>query len=626
MACPNFSEADFAKWNETASCFRIPKKLIGSDNIRQVRLALIAAIGAERLRAVQGLPDHVYRVEFVSRSVKLAYDLNGLDFRGVSIIPTPAYEHLVSVFVDRAPLQMPDHYFSASLAAYGRVVSVKSLTVRGHAHIRTGTRMVRMSISAPIPQELTIATFRCSVRYRGQPRYCFGCRQFGHMQHLCPTSGRQRKAAKTSQSASPRTFAAVVAPVNDGASTSSAPMEQYPPEAPVDAPLEAPVDVPPEMDVSEPVAVVPRPDAPLSGAAESSIVVEISEFSELRAADENFACQRRVTIVQNRTSSKGKAKRLQGARSLKGSRASSSPLADAPLALPEATPSPQPASSLWSTDSGSPSSGSGKVRMSRSFKKQLRQSSRQLYLVQASSRKRVALESSVGPTVEVSTQAVTTTNRFSCLMDEAEDIVALGESVIDPLASPSVVPKALPSASPFSSACTPDRGALVPTVSGSDQVLDVVAPAQFSPSVAEFSQPPNPERLPLCPATNLSEGTSSPSSAIEYELYEQCLASLFDSSELAASESVARGTSPGAITTPSFNVSSSGESTFYHRSFEPAFQEGGSDHDFSFSSEASDASPSSPVASQSGILPGHSATSSPTSSAPHGDQGDIAEC
>ena len=88
---------------------------------------------------------------------------------------------------------MPDHYLSSSLAAYGRVVSVKNLTVRGRAHIRKGTHMVRMWVSTPIPPEITIATFRCAVRYRSQPKYCFGCRQVGELQHLCPTSGRQRK-------------------------------------------------------------------------------------------------------------------------------------------------------------------------------------------------------------------------------------------------------------------------------------------------------------------------------------------------------------------------------------------------------------------------------------------------
>ena len=200
---------------------------------------------------------------------------------------------------------MPDHYLSSSLAAYGRVVSVKNLTVRGRAHIRKGTHMVRMWVSTPIPPEITIATFRCAVRYRSQPKYCFGCRQVGELQHLCPTSGRQRK------------------PLPDRLLWSNLHMR-----------LLFTLHLRWTWRKLLSSSLSPRLLSP-------TVVVEISEFSELCAADDKFPCQRRVTIVQNRTSSKGMDKRFQGARSVKESRATSSPLPAAPLAPPEATPSPQ---------------------------------------------------------------------------------------------------------------------------------------------------------------------------------------------------------------------------------------------------------------------------------------------
>ena len=97
---------------------------------------------------------------------------------------------------------MPDNYISSALAPYGRVVGVQHLTVRGFPNVRTGTRMVSMLILKPIPMELTISNFKCSVKYRGQPNFCFGCHSFGHLSRLCPKlSGRSK---------GPRTMADVV--------------------------------------------------------------------------------------------------------------------------------------------------------------------------------------------------------------------------------------------------------------------------------------------------------------------------------------------------------------------------------------------------------------------------------
>ena len=74
-----------------------------------------------------------------------------------------------NVFVDRAPLHMPNKYISSSLSAYGRVVDVRNLCVHGFQDTRNETRMVTMSILKPIPVVVKIANFPCSVRNAGQP-------------------------------------------------------------------------------------------------------------------------------------------------------------------------------------------------------------------------------------------------------------------------------------------------------------------------------------------------------------------------------------------------------------------------------------------------------------------------
>ena len=52
MSYPNFT-VEMEKLNKTTSCFRLPKRLIGKDAIKDVRVALIKAIRAERVCAVQ---------------------------------------------------------------------------------------------------------------------------------------------------------------------------------------------------------------------------------------------------------------------------------------------------------------------------------------------------------------------------------------------------------------------------------------------------------------------------------------------------------------------------------------------------------------------------------------------
>jgi hypothetical protein len=89
MSSPNFTAADFTKWNQTSSCFRIPKQLIAQESISQVRVSLIQAIGSAKVSAVQALPENKYRLEFISQQHKnFFFDTHGLDIHGVNITPT----------------------------------------------------------------------------------------------------------------------------------------------------------------------------------------------------------------------------------------------------------------------------------------------------------------------------------------------------------------------------------------------------------------------------------------------------------------------------------------------------------------------------------------------------------
>ena len=138
MSTSSFSKEDFAKWNQTTSVFYLPKRLVGKGKVTSLRSELVKTIGESKVSAVQALPGLKFRVCFVSSSFRQYYDINGLNFRGLTITPFPAYEEVKAVFVDRAPPQMPDKYLYDCLAPYGRVISVKHLTIKGFLSVHKG--------------------------------------------------------------------------------------------------------------------------------------------------------------------------------------------------------------------------------------------------------------------------------------------------------------------------------------------------------------------------------------------------------------------------------------------------------------------------------------------------------
>ena len=86
-APPSFTKEDFALWNQTTSVFHLPKQLVGKSKVPQLRAELVKTIGEKKVSAVQALPDFKFRVCFSSPSVRCAYDINGLNFRGLTITP-----------------------------------------------------------------------------------------------------------------------------------------------------------------------------------------------------------------------------------------------------------------------------------------------------------------------------------------------------------------------------------------------------------------------------------------------------------------------------------------------------------------------------------------------------------
>ena len=166
-----FSAADFQKWNQTTSMLHLTAKLVGKDKIPKLRGEIVKATGEKKVAAVQACrPQHIALSLHLHRHER---DVNGITFRGVTLMPHPAYEEVKLVFVNRAPLQMPDQYLFYLLAPYGRLIGVEHLKIKGFHNVKSGTRRVSMVITKSIPATLKISTLQLSFRYRGQPSFLF---------------------------------------------------------------------------------------------------------------------------------------------------------------------------------------------------------------------------------------------------------------------------------------------------------------------------------------------------------------------------------------------------------------------------------------------------------------------
>ena len=243
MSAPSFTKEDFAKWNQTTSVFYLPKRLVCKSKVTSLRSELVKTIGESKVSVVQALPGLKFRVCFVSSSFRQYYDINGLNFRGLTITPFPAYEEVKSVFVDRAPPQMPDKYIYDALAPYGHVISVKHLTINGFPSVQSGTRMVSIVIEKAIPAEIRAMGFQLSFRYRGQPPTCFACQEVGHTARDCPKSSKRGNKGRTKPRKAPATTS-LNQPALSGSSKSSSPSSH-------------PRDLREKLASSKPTAVTP---------------------------------------------------------------------------------------------------------------------------------------------------------------------------------------------------------------------------------------------------------------------------------------------------------------------------------------------------------------------------------
>ncbi|KAL1443942.1 hypothetical protein MTO96_045736, partial [Rhipicephalus appendiculatus] len=102
---------------------------------------------------------------------------------------------IVHVNVYRLPPYVSNDSLVAALQPYGKVRDLQYTTVQKRQTTYSGTRVVKMEMTRPAPNFVTVLGHRAMLEYRGMRRVCARCSGEGHMAATCTKPFCQRCGA-----------------------------------------------------------------------------------------------------------------------------------------------------------------------------------------------------------------------------------------------------------------------------------------------------------------------------------------------------------------------------------------------------------------------------------------------
>ena len=163
------------------------------DKDRVVAL-LRECINFDRLSAIQFCPRGLIRITFKNVSDKEDFArLGSLTLDGHDLSVTPSDDPPSLVYVHYFPAEGDDARICDELSKYGKIVSIKHQSFSGIPGLLTGSRILSMVLSDPVPAEFRIDDYPVRVWYRGIPPFCQICKVNGHKAADCQFNGKCRK-------------------------------------------------------------------------------------------------------------------------------------------------------------------------------------------------------------------------------------------------------------------------------------------------------------------------------------------------------------------------------------------------------------------------------------------------
>ena len=237
------------------------------DKARVIAL-LRESIDFERLSAIQFCPRALIRITFKNASDKEDFARTGslaLDGHDLSVTSSDKPPSLV--YVHYFPAEGNDALICDELSKYGEIVNIKHQSFSGIPGLLTGSRILTMVLSDPVPAEFRIDDYPVRVWYRGIPPFCQICKVNGHKAADCQFNGKCRRCGSPNR--------ACVRPWGQPA----APMEVALPEV-VPDPSETVVS-----EVAVPVVVPDPPETVVPAVSDSSAILDEGVVEEDVAAD-----------------------------------------------------------------------------------------------------------------------------------------------------------------------------------------------------------------------------------------------------------------------------------------------------------------------------------------------------
>lgn len=168
----------------------LPSELVQVVDRREFMNVLKGKSLIKSVKCVQSMPNGVFRVSCKSIQTYTWLSTNGLAIRGFQCSVMEAQPSYTVVRLFRCPFEIPDETMSVYLSPFGKILQIKHETDHDFPSVLTGTRILHMQLSSPIPSRVMVKRFPCNVWYRGQPKTCRICHGKDHEAPACPLKGK----------------------------------------------------------------------------------------------------------------------------------------------------------------------------------------------------------------------------------------------------------------------------------------------------------------------------------------------------------------------------------------------------------------------------------------------------
>ena len=176
------------------TCVIHASEMMANYEKARVIALLRESIDFERLSAIQFCPRGLIRITFKNASDKEDFARMGslaLDGHDLSVTSSDKPPSLV--YVHYFPAEGNDALICDELSKYGEIVNIKHQSFSGIPGLLTGSRILTMVLSDPVPAEFRIDDYPVRVWYRGIPPFCQICKVNGHKAADCQFNGKCRR-------------------------------------------------------------------------------------------------------------------------------------------------------------------------------------------------------------------------------------------------------------------------------------------------------------------------------------------------------------------------------------------------------------------------------------------------